>query len=194
VTEFGKPNLVSEPSESTSVSKSAPLKRPVADAPAKDEDDEAMDVNRDDADDDDDEDEADDSKGKYAEEEPEEILSAAAAVLKGSNAESSGRKKRKSKAQLEQEDEAEEDALEKRKTERKAERERIQAQREASKNDPERLPRTVFVGNVPCEVVKKQAYKEFKALFKKHGIVESIRFRSVVSFSFFFFSCFLFIF
>ena len=44
-----------------------------------------------------------------------------------------------------------------------------------------RNQRTVFVGNVSVKTVEKENFKLFKGLFSKHGPVESIRFRSIVS-------------
>ncbi|KAI5951909.1 NOP12 [Candida jiufengensis] len=47
-------------------------------------------------------------------------------------------------------------------------------------SEMEKAERTVFVGNVPSDVVtSKTKTKEFKKLFKKYGKIESIRFRSI---------------
>lgn len=43
------------------------------------------------------------------------------------------------------------------------------------KNDPEKMSRTLFVGNVPIETKE----KELKRLFTPYGRVESLRFRSI---------------
>ncbi|WLF77275.1 Nucleolar protein 12 [Lodderomyces elongisporus] len=49
-----------------------------------------------------------------------------------------------------------------------------------SKEDDGRNDRTVFVGNVPNQVItSKSVAKSFKRLFKEHGKIDSIRFRSI---------------
>ncbi len=52
-----------------------------------------------------------------------------------------------------------------------------QKKKDKVKETPERLERTIFVGNVSLNAMKNQ--KAFKALFSKFGAVESIRFRSI---------------
>jgi len=47
------------------------------------------------------------------------------------------------------------------------------------KDEPEKLERTLFVGNLDKNVTEKANLKKLKALFKKYGTIESIRFRSV---------------
>ncbi|KAJ3128471.1 Nucleolar protein 12 [Nowakowskiella sp. JEL0407] len=46
-------------------------------------------------------------------------------------------------------------------------------------DDPEKLERTVFVGNVDTCVTEKAGKNEFIALFKQHGEIDSVRFRSI---------------
>lgn len=56
-----------------------------------------------------------------------------------------------------------------------------QERKRSSQDDPERLKRTVFVGNVPSKCCKdKKMQKDLKNLFKAHGPVESLRFRSLI--------------
>ncbi|RIA95552.1 hypothetical protein C1645_471156 [Glomus cerebriforme] len=50
---------------------------------------------------------------------------------------------------------------------------------EFSKDDPERLQRTIFVGNLPVSVIQKINHKKLKILFSKFGKIESVRFRSI---------------
>ncbi|PJF19362.1 hypothetical protein PSACC_00877 [Paramicrosporidium saccamoebae] len=53
--------------------------------------------------------------------------------------------------------------------------------KEKEPESPERLARTLFVGNVPISLVQeKKLQRSFKTLFGVHGTVESIRFRSLV--------------
>jgi RNA recognition motif-containing protein len=53
--------------------------------------------------------------------------------------------------------------------------------KEKEPESPERLARTLFVGNVPIALVQeKKLQRSFKTLFGVHGTVESIRFRSLV--------------
>lgn len=48
------------------------------------------------------------------------------------------------------------------------------------KDDPARLERTLFVGNVPSKCcIDKSLQRELRNIFSKHGEVESIRFRSL---------------
>ncbi|RIB15607.1 hypothetical protein C2G38_1568972 [Gigaspora rosea] len=47
------------------------------------------------------------------------------------------------------------------------------------KEDPERLQKTIFIGNLPTCVIKKANNKKLKAYFSKFGQIESIRFRSI---------------
>ncbi|ORX59346.1 RNA-binding domain-containing protein [Piromyces finnis] len=47
------------------------------------------------------------------------------------------------------------------------------------RDEPEKLERTLFVGNLDKNVTEKANLKKLKALFKKYGTIESIRFRSV---------------
>ncbi|KAI5960545.1 NOP12 [Candida pseudojiufengensis] len=47
-------------------------------------------------------------------------------------------------------------------------------------SEMEKAERTIFIGNVPSDVVtSKSKTKEFKKLFKQYGNIESIRFRSI---------------
>ncbi|TPX33500.1 pyrroline-5-carboxylate reductase [Synchytrium microbalum] len=46
-------------------------------------------------------------------------------------------------------------------------------------DSPEKLARTIFVGNVSTDVLEKAVLKEFKAIFSTYGRIESIRFRSL---------------
>ncbi|KAK3738553.1 hypothetical protein QZH41_009649, partial [Actinostola sp. cb2023] len=55
--------------------------------------------------------------------------------------------------------------------------ENVKLKPKKTKEDPERLNRTIFVGHVPVTLNK----KDFKKLFDKYGEVESVRFRSAVS-------------
>lgn len=49
------------------------------------------------------------------------------------------------------------------------------------KDAPERLNRTIFIGNVPSKCcTDKQMQRELKSIFAAHGPVESLRFRSLV--------------
>ncbi|KAI9352699.1 hypothetical protein BDR26DRAFT_914208 [Obelidium mucronatum] len=48
-----------------------------------------------------------------------------------------------------------------------------------SKEDAEKNARSVFVGNLPVAATEKATSKKLLALFKEHGSVESIRFRSI---------------
>ncbi|CAI2165186.1 13717_t:CDS:2 [Funneliformis geosporum] len=50
---------------------------------------------------------------------------------------------------------------------------------ELPKVDPERLQRTIFVGNLPVAVTLKANNKKLKALFSQFGKIESVRFRSI---------------
>ncbi|KAF0374965.1 RNA-binding domain-containing protein [Gigaspora margarita] len=47
------------------------------------------------------------------------------------------------------------------------------------KEDPERLQKTIFIGNLPTCVIKKTNNKKLKTYFSKFGQIESIRFRSI---------------
>ncbi|CAG8609293.1 14136_t:CDS:2 [Dentiscutata heterogama] len=47
------------------------------------------------------------------------------------------------------------------------------------KEDPERLQKTIFIGNLPVSVIKKASSKKLKAHFSRFGRIESIRFRSI---------------
>ncbi|CAG8508417.1 13771_t:CDS:2 [Funneliformis caledonium] len=51
--------------------------------------------------------------------------------------------------------------------------------KELPKEDPERLQRTIFVGNLPISVTLKANNKKLKALFSQFGKIESVRFRSI---------------
>ncbi|GET01280.1 RNA-binding protein Nop12 [Rhizophagus clarus] len=48
-----------------------------------------------------------------------------------------------------------------------------------NKDEPERLQRTIFVGNLPVSVIQKVNHKKLKALFSQFGKIESLRFRSI---------------
>ncbi|CAG8735574.1 20093_t:CDS:2 [Dentiscutata erythropus] len=47
------------------------------------------------------------------------------------------------------------------------------------KEDPERLQKTIFIGNLPVCVIKKANSKKLKVYFSRFGRIESIRFRSI---------------
>ncbi|KAJ1561740.1 Nucleolar protein 12 [Nowakowskiella sp. JEL0078] len=68
-------------------------------------------------------------------------------------------------------------------SESKIDEEKSQQNRKRPKLDiedePEKLERTLFVGNVDTSVTEKKGRKEFLALFSAFGTVESLRFRSV---------------
>ncbi|KAK9768616.1 Nucleolar protein 12 [Basidiobolus ranarum] len=46
-------------------------------------------------------------------------------------------------------------------------------------DEPEKIARTIFVGNLSVSVINKTEYKQLKARFAEFGEIESIRFRSV---------------
>ncbi|ORX99527.1 hypothetical protein K493DRAFT_406221 [Basidiobolus meristosporus CBS 931.73] len=46
-------------------------------------------------------------------------------------------------------------------------------------DDPEKIARTIFVGNLSVSVINKAEYKQLKTRFAEFGEIESIRFRSV---------------
>lgn len=48
-----------------------------------------------------------------------------------------------------------------------------------NKDDPERLQRTIFVGNLPVSVIQKVNHKKLKTIFSQFGKIESVRFRSI---------------
>ncbi|RKP12533.1 hypothetical protein BJ684DRAFT_16986 [Piptocephalis cylindrospora] len=50
---------------------------------------------------------------------------------------------------------------------------------ERGPEDPTKNARTLFVGNVPVACLEKAEFKLFKALFREHGEIESLRFRSI---------------
>ncbi|KAJ3057343.1 Nucleolar protein 12 [Rhizophlyctis rosea] len=53
------------------------------------------------------------------------------------------------------------------------------SRRQKRNSSEEQNERTVFVGNLPVSVTEKAGVKELKALFAKHGKLETIRFRSI---------------
>ncbi|RKP23502.1 hypothetical protein SYNPS1DRAFT_30751 [Syncephalis pseudoplumigaleata] len=58
-------------------------------------------------------------------------------------------------------------------------RKKDKVQHASRDDDPTRLARTVFVGNVPVAVLDKTEYRTFKRQFAQYGMIESIRFRSI---------------
>ncbi|KAI8055132.1 hypothetical protein BDF22DRAFT_741727 [Syncephalis plumigaleata] len=58
-------------------------------------------------------------------------------------------------------------------------RKKDKVQHASRDDDPTRLARTVFVGNLPTAVLNKTEYRTFKKYFAEYGKVESIRFRSI---------------
>jgi len=77
------------------------------------------------------------------------------------------KKKNKEKKEKKKKEEEEEEEPQKPKKKRKV------------KDEPEKLERTLFVGNLNKNVTEKSNLKKLKALFKPYGDIESIRFRSV---------------
>lgn len=67
---------------------------------------------------------------------------------------------------------------EKKKKEEEEEEQKPKKKRKV-KDEPEKLERTLFVGNLNKNVTEKSNLKKLKALFKPYGDIESIRFRSV---------------
>lgn len=57
--------------------------------------------------------------------------------------------------------------------------------------EKEKNERTLFVGNLAVSTIQKDEYKELKKTFSEYGKIESIRFRSVVSFIFLACLCYL---
>ncbi|KAI8824073.1 uncharacterized protein EV422DRAFT_305693 [Fimicolochytrium jonesii] len=53
------------------------------------------------------------------------------------------------------------------------------SRREVKKEIKEQNARTIFVGNLSIKATEKAGTKELKALFSKHGALDSIRFRSI---------------
>lgn len=77
-----------------------------------------------------------------------------------------GKNKKKEKKEKENKKDEEEEELPKKK-------------KRKVKDEPEKLERTLFVGNLDKNVTEKANLKKLKNLFKKYGNIESIRFRSV---------------
>ncbi|KAJ3182194.1 Nucleolar protein 12 [Gaertneriomyces sp. JEL0708] len=57
--------------------------------------------------------------------------------------------------------------------------EKRKSRRETEREETEKNERTIFVGNLPTNVIEKAHTKELKALFAQHGKLDSIRFRSI---------------
>ncbi|KAI9003175.1 hypothetical protein BC832DRAFT_593254 [Gaertneriomyces semiglobifer] len=61
----------------------------------------------------------------------------------------------------------------------KPSQEKRKSRRETEREETEKNERTIFVGNLPTNVIEKAHTKELKALFAQHGKLDSIRFRSI---------------